>query len=315
MTIIEHCFKLRYTPKDNEITLSVNEGKSLFGSVVLDLNDYKPNQVYKHWVDVIKDKDNDNDLEFEIGVLCETLDRDKENFDKVFTNSLKRKLPDRIDILNEDSESIFIDKMKTKLIDQIEFEKKILAEYYSEDEIKTMINQKYNYIVSQNLTKNDKIDLDDLLLFNDRVLFPRWEDDMKIIYDEFTTTTSRALDNRTGDLDNLLDKAAVMLLTRTLGRRNNKLFGMDYQDRDSDFNIRNFVTTLILMSSLTVGQKLDLLYEIYDWEDGEGDGLDTRAIKLMISTILNRNLQYISSNQTNNIVELLFDGDATSISS
>jgi len=267
--------------------------------------------VNKLWIDIINQKDNDNDLEFEIGVLCEGQDRERENFDKIFTDSLKRKLPDRIDILNEDNESTFIAKMKDQLINQIEFEKNTLKEYYSDNEIITMINHKYNYILNKDTMNMGRIDMDDFKLFNERVLFSRWEKNIPGIYNEFTTTTKQSLDNRTGDLDNILDKAAVLLLTKTLARRNNKLFGIDNQDTDAGFNLRNFIVTLVLMSSLTVGQKLDLLYEIFDWEDGEGDGLDSKAIKLMISTILNRNLQYVASNQINNMVELLFDGNAT----
>lgn len=75
------------------------------------------------------------------------------------------------------------------------------------------------------------------------------------------------------------------------------------------------MVTLILMSKITVGQKLDLLYEIFDWDDGEGDGIDSKSIKLMLSTVMARNLQYVPSNQINNMVELLFEDESSCITS
>lgn len=316
MTVLEHCFRLSYTNSKNEVVFKVNEGKKIFGKFSIDLNNYKPDRVYKFWIDIISETDNDNDYEFQIGLLCESSNRENsEDVDQVFKHSLKRKTPDRIDLLNEDHETDFIDRVKDSLLAQIEFEKSILSEYYDSHEIMIMLNQKYNYIVSKQLMDAKNIELDDLRYFNEQVFFSRWDGDMKRIYDEFTLTTKMALANKSDDTANILDRAAVMLLTRTLARRNNKLFGMENQDQDSSFNIRNYIVTLILMSSLTVGQKLDMLYEVFDWEDGEGDGLDSQSIKLMINTILNRNLQFISSNQVNNMVELAFDGYSTCISS
>lgn len=40
-----------------------------FGTFMLDLNDYKQERVFKHWIDIIDPNNTDNDLEFEIGVL------------------------------------------------------------------------------------------------------------------------------------------------------------------------------------------------------------------------------------------------------
>ena len=317
MTTIEHWFKLRYRNTDNSVVFAVKEGKRIFGSFSVDLNDYKPDWIYKFWIDIIDEKDHDNDYEFQIGVLCESENRsNKDEDDFTFTHSLKRKVPDRIDILNEESETNFISKVKTSLLSQIEFEKSMLSEYYSDEEIFIMLNQKYNFIVSRQTMGIKNLSLEDLYTFNQNILhnFVR-NDFVEKIFEVFTTTTKQALNDKTGDTNNILDKAAVILLSRTMARRNNKLYGMENQDNDTGFSIRNYVVTLILMSSLTVGQKLDMLYEVFDWEDGEGDGLDSHSIKLMFKTILNRNLQYVASNQVNNMVELTYDGYATCISS
>ena len=317
MTTIEHWFKLRYRNTDNNIVFSIQEGKRIFGSFSVDLNDYKPDWIYKFWIDIIDDKDHDNDYEFEIGILWESENRSNKNKDDfTFTHSLKRKVPDRIDILNEGSEKSFIAKIKNSLISQIEFEKSMLSEYYSEEEIFIMLNQKYNFIANKQVMGIKNLGLSDLNTFNDYVLHSFVRNDyVEKVHEEFTTTTKQSLNNTTGNTGNILDKAAVMLLSRNMARRNNKLYGMDNQENDTGFSIRNYVVTLILMSSLTVGQKLDMLYEVFDWEDGEGDGLDSHSIKLMINTILNRNLQYVASNQVNNMVELGYDGYATCIAS
>ena len=66
-----------------------------------------------------------------------------------------------------------------------------------------------------------------------------------------------------------------------MARRNHQLYGIPNQDVDYVFSIKNFMTSLILLSSITLGQKLDLIYEIFDWDDGEGDGLDHKSLKLL----------------------------------
>jgi len=106
-----------------------------------------------------------------------------------------------------------------------------------------------------------------------------------------------------------------MLLCTTLSRRNNQLYGMTNQDTDYVFSLKNFLVTLILLSTMTVNQKLDILYEIFDWEDGERDGLDITAVQMLANTVLYRNLQFVPSNQINNMVELHYQSSASFITS
>ena len=316
MTVIDQWIRLRYAPMWNEANFIVKEnGKELYGSFTIDLNDYKPDKVYKFWIDVICERDNNNDLEFEIGVLWERSNKDYHKSDTEFTDSLKRKLPDRVDIMNENTENDFIKKMKAELLNQINFEKSILSEYYSEKEVLSQVNYKYNFIVTKETSGMGKLDSDDLKEFNSKVLDSKLDDEMDKLYYEFTTPTKHVLDNKSNESNNIFDKAAVLLLWKTLVRRNNQLYGVENQDADYGFNLRNFIVTLVLMSKITVGQKLDLLYEIFDWDDGEGDGIDSKSIQLMLSTVMARNLQYVPSNQINNMVELLFEGEASWITS
>ena len=258
---------------------------------------------------------NDNDLEFEVGVLWERADTENHNSDTKFTNSLKRKLPDRVDILNESQEYEFISKMKKEMVKQISFEKSLLAEYYSTEEINTLINYKYNFILSKENSKIGTIDIDEFSELSTVVLHSRSDLDIENIYKEFVTPTKRILENKINSSTKSFDKAAVSLLCRSLIRRNNQLYGFDNQDEDNGFNIRNYIVSLILASKITVEQKLHLLYEIFDWDDGEGDGIDNKSIQLLSSTVMQRNLQYIPTYQVNNMVELLFDGEASWISS
>ena len=315
MTTLDKAFRIRYVQSQNDLTLVIKEENKLFGTFTIDLNDFKPEKVYKLWVDVVKESDNMNDLEFEIGVLCERLNQEERKAATFFTHSLKRKTPERVDILNEAQQSEFIKKMKSELIRQIDFEKMILGEYFDQEEIKLMINDKYNFVLTKENFDMGRIDLDQLKEFNSKILFSRWEKDMDTIFDEFTTTTKQTLENRSASVANLLDKAAVILLCKTLSRRNHQLYGMTNQDVDFVFSLRNFIVTLILMSSITVGQKLDILYEVFDWDDGEGDGLDCRSLKLMANTVLNRNLQFVASNQVHNMIEILYQGEASCITS
>ena len=257
----------------------------------------------------------DNDLEFEVGILCERANKEYHRSDTDFTNSLKRKLPDRVDILNEENENEFITKMKKEILKQISFEKSILSEYYSEEEIKTIINFKYNFILTKDTFMLGKIDVDDFNNFNSFVLPPQFDRNVNTIYNEFVSPTKKILEDRISNSSSTFNKAAISLLSKTLIRRNNQLFGVEDQDEDFGFNIRNYIVSLILMSSITVSQKLHLLYEIFDWEDGEGDGIDLKSIQLLSSTVMQRNLQFIPSYQINNMVELLFDGEASWISS
>lgn len=135
------------------------------------------------------------------------------------------------------------------------------------------------------------------------------------MYDEFTTTTKQSLENKSSEVTNILDKAAMMLLCSTMARRNHQLFGIPNQDIDFVFSLKNFMVSLILLSTITLGQKLDLIYEIFDWSDGEGSGLDQKALKLLCNTVLNRNLQFVPSNQSDNMVDLLYQGEAGCITS
>lgn len=313
MTPVGKSLRLKYIAKENEVAFVVKEKSKIFGSCVLDLNNFKPDKVYKFWVDVISEDDNDNDLEFEIGVLCENSDEHGQR--SSFVDSIKKKLPDRVDILNEVYESDFIKRTKGDLINQLDYEKRLYEEYFDEYEARLMLNDKYNFFLTKDNLDMGRIYLEDLKEFNAQVLYSRWENQMEDIYDEFTTTTKQALENKSGDVNNILDKAAMLLLCKTLARRNYQLYGMENQDSDFGFSLRNFVVVLVLMSSITVGQKLDLLYEIFDWDDGEGDGLDLTALKLMANTILNRNLQFVPSNQVNNMMELLYDGTSSCITS
>lgn len=69
MTSMDKAFRIRYTQSQNDLTIVIKEENKLFGTFTIDLNDFKPEKVYKLWIDVVKESDNMNDLEFEIGVL------------------------------------------------------------------------------------------------------------------------------------------------------------------------------------------------------------------------------------------------------
>lgn len=315
LTTVDESFRVRYSKFKNEISFTIREKGKVYGSFVLDLNSFKADKVYKMWMDIVNEKNNENDLEFEIGVLCEGIQNKPNADDFQLAHSLKRKTPQRIDILNEANSNDFIKNMKGEVINQIEFEKEIITDYFSEDEANLILNDKYNFVLTNSNIQMGRIDLKDLTNFNDKVLFEKWDHDMDSIYNEFTTSTKQALSWKSSEASNIIDRTAIMLICNTMSRRNTQLFGMSNQDIDFVFSLRNFLVTLILLSSITLGQKLDLLYEIFDWDDGEGDGLDCKAVKLLCNTVLERNLQFVPSNQVNNVVDLLFQGESSCITS
>lgn len=70
-----------------------------------------------------------------------------------------------MDILNEANLNDFVKKMKSDLLKQIDFEQSILAEYYSEEEIKLILNDKYNFIITKENFEMGRIDFEDLKEF------------------------------------------------------------------------------------------------------------------------------------------------------
>jgi len=61
------------------------------------------------------------------------------------------------------------------------------------------------------------------------------------------------------------------------------------------------------MSQLTVDEKLEILYKVFDWNDGVADGLDLSTINLLTKTCFERNLYYWPSHELANTVEYIFE--------
>jgi hypothetical protein len=79
------------------------------------------------------------------------------------------------------------------------------------------------------------------------------------------------------------------------------------------FSLRNFLVSLVLMSHCTLHEKLDILYDLFDWNDGVSDGLDMNSIFLLLKTIFERNLYYWPSHELFNLIELSFDSNVSMI--
>lgn len=73
------------------------------------------------------------------------------------------------------------------------------------------------------------------------------------------------------------------------------------------FSLRNFLVSLVLMSHCTVSEKFDVLYDLFDWNDGVADGLEMSSAFLLIKTIFERNLYFWPSHELFNLVEASFD--------
>jgi hypothetical protein len=73
------------------------------------------------------------------------------------------------------------------------------------------------------------------------------------------------------------------------------------------FSLRNFIVSLVLMSHCTMNEKFDIMYDLFDWNDGVADGLDLNSIFVLVKTIFERNLYYWPSHELYNLIELAFD--------
>ena len=67
------------------------------------------------------------------------------------------------------------------------------------------------------------------------------------------------------------------------------------------------------MSHCTINEKFDVLYDLFDWNDGTADGLDMNAMFMLIKTIFERNLYYWPSHELFNLVEMAFDMSVSSV--
>ena len=58
---------------------------------------------------------------------------------------------------------------------------------------------------------------------------------------------------------------------------------------------------------------MDILYKIFDWNDGVDDGLDLSTITLLVKTCFERNMYYWPSHELANTVELSFDNTVSMV--
>lgn len=71
--------------------------------------------------------------------------------------------------------------------------------------------------------------------------------------------------------------------------------------------------SLVLMSHCTMNEKFDILYDLFDWNDGVADGLDLNSLCLLVKTIFERHLYYWPSHELCNLVELSFDSTVSMV--
>lgn len=67
------------------------------------------------------------------------------------------------------------------------------------------------------------------------------------------------------------------------------------------------------MSHCTITEKFDILYDLFDWNDGVADGLEMNSMFLLIKTIFERNLYYWPSHELYNLIEHSFDLSVSSV--
>ena len=177
-----------------------------------------------------------------------------------FITSIKRKLPDRIDIFNKKNETEFVQLMQGDFLRIIAEELQALKCFLPREMASATVNDQFNYVEDADF---GNISLANLQFLVKHCFFPEWLPRMDALYRLFV--------------------------------------------QDSPFSLRNFLVSLVLMSHCTVSEKFDVLYDLFDWNDGVADGLDMNSMFLLVKTIFERNLYYWPSHELFNLVELAFD--------
>ena len=82
---------------------------------------------------------------------------------------------------------------------------------------------------------------------------------------------------------------------------------------DVTFSLRSFITSLVLMSSCTVNEKVGILFDLFDWVDGTGDGNMPSQIFELVQTIFERNLYFWPTHELYNQIEKIFGGSVAMV--
>ena len=105
-----------------------------------------------------------------------------------FVNSIKRKLPDRIDIFNKKNETDFVELMKGDFKRIIQEELEALKNFLPVEQALNTINDNYNFIQDSDF---GDISLDNLDFLVRKCFFTEWTDNLNDIYKVFVNSDGK----------------------------------------------------------------------------------------------------------------------------
>lgn len=310
---IDQMFEFEYQKGLNEVQICLYDQSDddIYGMTSLKLYNYKPNKMYQVWIDIQNEESPEKDIELMATLFMDRDDQEEEEANRsIFVNFMRQE------------QQSFMQRCKAYMLKEVNKQKRVLGQIiHNEMQVETILNERYNMVPLISNASTDKkqsarnkqlgLKKEEFKDLVEEMFYSTWLDKCDLIYTEFVTSTSQKLYNDNNPT-NQVEKLAVSLNSKLTESKIQSLDGLG-KEQQSFFNQQNFIVGVLLYSSLTLNQKLELLYNLFDWDSGERDGIDSFSIESMLKTILNRSMMAIPANQLENVIELVFDGEPSFI--
>ena len=73
------------------------------------------------------------------------------------------------------------------------------------------------------------------------------------------------------------------------------------------FSLRDFLVTLVLQSAMTANEKLDVIFDLFAIDGGSPESVSIANVKVLLKTVMDRNLEHLSAAHIFSLVDLMFD--------
>ena len=73
------------------------------------------------------------------------------------------------------------------------------------------------------------------------------------------------------------------------------------------FSLRDFLVTLVLQSAMTANEKLDVIFDLFAIDGGFPESVSIANVKVLLKTVMDRNLEHLSAAHIFSLVDLMFD--------
>ena len=122
-----------------------------------------------------------------------------------FINSIKRKLPDRIDIFNKKNETEFVAQLKSDFTRIIDEELAALSNFLPVEIARNTINDNFNYTEEDGSADFGNISLGNFQYLIKKCFYSEWLPQISVIYRTFVKEQSTAVEEKKEEDGNLSD--------------------------------------------------------------------------------------------------------------